>query len=42
MRDWYRTPNAWLLVAAVVLPFGWVLPLCRFAWMRVQSQRGPK
>jgi hypothetical protein len=42
MRDWYRTPDAWFLMAAVVLPLGWVLPLCRFAWVRVKSQRGPK
>jgi len=42
MSGWYRTPDAWFLMAAVVLPLGWVLPLCRFAWVRVTSQRGPK
>src|SRR5574341_450946 len=37
---WYRMPEPWLLLAVLVLPLGWVLPLCRFAWVRVISQRG--
>ena len=34
---WCRTPEAWCLLAAVVLPLGWVVPLCRFAWVRVTT-----
>src|ERR1700704_225814 len=36
---WYRTPKHWFLVATLVLPLGWILLLCRFAWVRVISTR---
>jgi hypothetical protein len=28
-----------MIAAAVVLPLGWILPLCKFAWARVGSKR---
>jgi hypothetical protein len=39
---WHRTPECWYWLAAVVLPFGWVLPLCRFAWVRVNARRAAR
>jgi hypothetical protein len=35
---WYRQPDALILAAAIVLPFGWVLPLCRLAWVQAQAR----
>ena len=37
--NWTSGCNLWLLAAAVVLPFGLVLPLGRLAWARVASRR---
>ena len=42
MGGWYRTPGFWFVLAALVLPLGWMLPVCRFAWVRVVSQRGAR
>lgn len=39
---WCRTREFWFLLAALVLPLGWMLPVCRFAWVRVVSQRGAR
>jgi hypothetical protein len=38
-RRWYRRPEVWLLVAAVVVPFGWVPALCRYAWSYASARR---
>jgi hypothetical protein len=38
-QPWYRRPDTWLLAGAVVLPFGWVLPLARAAWVSVSARR---
>jgi hypothetical protein len=38
-RQWYRRPEVWLLVAAVVVPFGWVPALCRYAWSYASARR---
>ncbi len=37
--NWTSAGNLWLLAAAVVLPFGLVLPLGRLAWTRVTTRR---
>ncbi len=37
--NWASTGNLWLLAAALVLPFGLMLPLGRLAWARVTSRR---
>lgn len=37
-QPWYRRPNVWLLAAAVVLPFGWILPLARITWVSVSTR----
>jgi len=29
---WYRRADVWLLVGAIVLPFGWILAVARMAW----------
>ena len=36
---WYRRPNMWLVAAAVVLPFGWLLPIARVAYVEARSRR---
>jgi hypothetical protein len=33
-----RQADVLILVAAVVLPLGWVLPLCRLAWVQAQAR----
>jgi hypothetical protein len=38
-EPWYRNPDAWLVAAAVLLPFGWVLGLCRVAWAYGSARR---
>jgi hypothetical protein len=30
---WYRRPESWIILAALVLPFGWLIALCRMAWL---------
>ena len=39
---WHRTPECWYWLAAVVLTLGWVLLLCRFAWVRVNARRAAR
>jgi hypothetical protein len=34
---WYRRRSLWLMATALVVPFGWLLPVCRLAW--VQARR---
>ena len=41
LRQWARVPGPWLLLVALVVPFGWVAPVCRLAWARVQRPRRP-
>jgi len=38
-RPWYRRPDVWFLVGVVLLPFGWLLGLCRVAWIAFQARR---
>jgi hypothetical protein len=33
-----RQADILMLVAALVLPLGWVLPLCRLAWAQAQAR----
>jgi len=33
-RPWYRRPDLWAMATAAIVPFGWLLPLCRVAWAR--------
>ena len=37
---WYRRADVWLLLGAVVLPFGWILALGRIAWATAAARRG--
>ena len=37
-QPWYRRPDIWLLAAAVVLPFGWILPLARITWVSCSTR----
>jgi hypothetical protein len=38
-EPWYRRPDAWFAAGVVVLPFGWVLGLCRVAWVVAVARR---
>jgi hypothetical protein len=38
-REWYRRPEVWLILAAILVPFGWVPALCRFAWTYGAARR---
>lgn len=38
-QPWYRERNVWLWSVAVILPLGWILPLCRMAWVQNRSRR---
>jgi hypothetical protein len=40
LRRWPRVPGPWLFVIALVVPFGWLAPVCRLALTRVQ--RAPR
>ncbi len=37
--EWYRRPEVWLILAAVVVPFGWVPAVCRYAWTFAAARR---
>jgi hypothetical protein len=37
--EWYRRTDVWLILVAVLVPFGWVVPLCRFAWTSSAARR---
>ena len=39
VRPWYRRPNAWMLAAAIVLPFGWLLPMVKVAYVQARNRR---
>lgn len=41
-EPWYRRPDVWLLVGAILLPFGWVLALGRVAWSQAAARRERK
>jgi hypothetical protein len=41
-EPWYRRPDVWLVVGIVLLPFGWVLALCRMAWIHVTERRAAR
>jgi hypothetical protein len=36
---WYRRADVWLLLGAIVLPFGWILALGRVAWVTATARR---
>ncbi len=36
---WYRRADVWLLLGAIVLPFGWILALGRIAWAKAAARR---
>ena len=36
---WYRRADVWLLLGAIVLPFGWILVLGRMAWVTAAARR---
>jgi len=36
---WYRRADVWLLLGAIVLPFGWLLALGRAAWVTAAARR---
>lgn len=36
---WYRRADIWLLLGAIVLPFGWILALGRVAWVTATARR---
>ena len=38
-EPWYRRPSLWLMATALVVPFGWLLPVCRVAWVRAHARR---
>ena len=37
---WYRRADVWLLLSALLLPFGWILALGRIAWVTATGRRG--
>jgi hypothetical protein len=39
-RRWTTWRNVGMLVAAVVVPFGWLLPVAQLARARVAARRG--
>ena len=41
-EPWYRRPEVWFVVGVVLLPFGWVLGLCRIAWISMVARRRPQ
>ena len=36
---WYRRADVWLLLCAILLPFGWTLALGRIAWAKAVARR---
>ena len=36
---WYRRRSLWLMATALVVPFGWLLPVCRLAWVQARARR---
>ena len=36
---WYRRADVWLLLGVIILPFGWILALGRFAWVTATGRR---
>lgn len=36
---WYRRRSVWLMAAALVVPFGWLLPVGRLALVQVRARR---
>jgi len=41
-EPWYRRADAWALAATILLPFGWVLAVCRLAWVWAVARRRPR
>jgi len=38
-EPWYRRADVWLLLGAIVLPFGWILAVARIAWAKAMAHR---
>ena len=38
-EPWYRRADVWLLLGAIILPFGWILALGRVAWVTATARR---
>ena len=38
-EPWYRRADVWLLLGAILLPFGWLLALGRVAWSQAVARR---
>jgi len=38
-EPWYRRQSVWLMATALVVPFGWLLPVCRVAWVHATARR---
>ena len=38
-QPWYRRSDIWLMAATAIVPFGWLLPLCRLALARAAGPR---
>jgi hypothetical protein len=36
---WYREPAVWLVIAAILVPFGWLPLVCRYAWGYAVARR---
>ena len=36
---WYRRPDVWMTLTAVLVPFGWVWPVGKVALARVRDRR---
>ena len=39
---WYRRADAWLLLGAIVLPFGWIIAVARIGWAWVREWRAQR
>lgn len=38
-EPWYRRSDVWLVVGAILLPFGWLLVAARVTWGYARSRR---
>ena len=38
-QPWYKRKSVWLMATALVVPFGWVIPVARVAWVRAKRSR---
>jgi hypothetical protein len=38
-QPWYKRKSVWLMATALVVPFGWVIPVAHVAWVRAKRSR---